>query len=184
MALVLLTKDRILADYLRLDCPLLEAVTDRPSALKKHDLCVLDADSFKPPYPENTCLLISRKKQETQIKLLLRPLAPSALNQALQPTKEPMPRLSKEQKALLTEKGTLSFAPLEFAILEYLFERQGETVTRRQLAACLTASEETASHAENTDALLTVYIYRLRKKLAPLGLSLVSHHKQGYSLTL
>ena len=35
MGLILLTKDQILADYLRIDCPLLTDVVDRPTSLKK-----------------------------------------------------------------------------------------------------------------------------------------------------
>ena len=184
MGLVLLTKDRILADYLRLDCPLLTENADCPSALKKGDLCVLDADSFPPPYPACTCLLISRKKQETQLPLLLRPLAPAALTEALQASKEPLPRLLKEQRAILTEKGSLTFPILEFALLEYLFEHKGETVSREELCLCLVNLKEGASQTEHADALLTVYIYRLRKKLSPLGLSLVSQNRKGYMLAL
>ena len=184
MGLVLLTKDRILADYLRIDCPLLTDVVDSPSSLKKQDLCVVDADSFPSPYPERTCLVISRRKQETQLPFLLRPLPPSALSEALTQKKPLEPYLIREQKALVTKKGTLAFPPLEFALLSLLFESKGETVSRERLARCLTELEEGASRTENTDALLTVYIYRLRKKLSPMGISLISHHRQGYSLEI
>ena len=182
MGLILLTKDQILADYLREDCPLLTGVTDRPSSLKKHDVCVLDADSFAKPYPEQTCLLISRKKQKTQLPLLVRPLAPSALTEALGTEKDFVPHLIKENRALVTANGTLAFPALEFAILSRLFEKKGETVSREELADGITVLEKGASQAEDIDAFLTVYIYRLRKKLSPLGFSLKSHHRQGYSL--
>ena len=182
MGLVLLTKDRILADYLRADCPLLTAVSDRLSSLKAGDVCIVDADSFMPPYPAATCLLISHKKQETQLPLLLRPLSPGALEEKLSEKNALEAHLHKEQRVLVTQTGALSFPPLEFALLSYLFERKGQTVSRKDLALCLKESEENASQTENTDALLTVYIYRLRKKLTPLGFSLISHHRQGYSL--
>lgn len=182
MGLFLLTKDQILADYLRIDCPLLTGVTESPSLLRSGDLCIVDGDSFPPPYPACTCLIIARKKQETQLPLLLRPLVPSALSKALGQEKDFAPHLNQEQRALVTENGSLAFPALEFAILELLFESNGATVSREALRHRLVNAQAGASHAENTDTLLTVYIYRLRKKLAPLGMAIISHHRHGYSL--
>lgn len=183
MGLILLTKDRILSDFLTHDCPLLTKTAEDFSSLKRDDLCIVDADSVPPPYPASTRLIIARKKQETQIPVLLRPLAPAALSRALgQAESSFRAHLIKEKRALVTEKGTLVFPALEFALLEILFESNGKTVERQALCRQLVTLQKGASQAKDTDALLTVYIYRLRKKLAPLGLTLLSHRKNGYSL--
>lgn len=183
MGLFLLTKDKILADFLLADCPALHGAFESASSLKKADLCVIDLDSIEPPYPVSACLALSRQKQETQIPLILRPLLPGALTEALSRGSDAFSAyLQKEKRALVSEKETIVFPPLEFTLLELLFENLGALVERDALCRALRSPNEGASHASDADKLLTVYIYRLRKKLSPLGFSLQSHHKNGYTL--
>ena len=180
MALVFLTKDPILGDYILADFRATLRVTADASTITAADIALVDADTCPPPYPFAVCLLIARQPLETDLPVLLRPLAPGVLDRALHFQKEPY-RLLPERRAILSKKGSLSLPPLEYALLETLFESRGDILSRERLCACLLAADATC---KNVNESLTVYMYRLRKKLRPLGMTLSSHHKRGYSLEM
>ena len=176
MALVLLSRDRILADYLLADCPALGRVIASPSEADPADALVVDADTCPPPFPAHTLLLISREEISADLPILLRPIAPGALEKALDPGERAY-RMKDGAGILLTEKSALSLPPSEHRLLKALLDADGRMLSRKELGALLGDEDE-----RDTDGLLTVYMYRLRKKLAPLGFTLRTHHKQGYSI--
>lgn len=172
MALLLLTEDEILADYLRSECPAL--VWAQATEPRAGDAVIVDADTCPPPFPPHTVLLIAREDVPAEIPCLLRPLAPGALARAL--AADESPKLDPKTRTVTAGGTAIALAPAEFALAALLIGREGEIVTRGELCACLEGEGD-------ADALLTVYTYRLRRRLAPLGLTLRTHHKKGYSLT-
>lgn len=95
-------------------------------------------------------------------------------------------RLQAERIAILEEKliqanegmrGSLEkvsregFSGSEHAMLTLLLT--SETVSRRSLLACLPSQK-------GGPAVVTQFIYRLRRKLAPLGLSIINVHGHGF----
>ena len=176
-ALVLLTRDSVLRDYVLADTPLVARAYENPSSLSRDDTCIVDADTIPLPYPPSTCLLIARKPLKTNLKLCLRPLAPRDIERALLSDEdEPPLQVMKQAHIIMRGGATVSFSPFEFALVCALLDAEGTPLSREALCRHI---EGRATHTDNC---LTVYIYRIRKKLLPLGYRLVSHHRLGYSV--
>jgi len=95
----------------------------------------------------------------------LRPTIPVRPASAPAPKSEPRPPLLTVQDGIVTVEGTrISMTPAEYAILERLYARRGEAVTREELAALLGGGGNSVE----------VYICKLRAKLEkPLGRRLI-----------
>lgn len=176
MAICILTVDTVLADFLLAECEGdVRAVVDRKS-VRRGEMCIVDAETVKPPYPENTVLVIARKEIAVppSARLLLRPLRVGCVREAL--THE-RPVLERATRTVTARGVTATLSLPEWQIFEALYSACGAPVSRMRLLSLLDSS------AENADGLLTVYVYRLRRLLAPLGFSLRALRGEGYLLS-
>jgi uroporphyrinogen-III synthase len=85
-------------------------------------------------------------------------------------------RLVLRGAGLVTEDGLVTLAARELAILRYLAERSPAVVAKAELLRSLWPDEVHDGHA------IEVAVARLRKRLGPLGASIVSVPKRGYVL--
>lgn len=176
MALCILTADKVLSDFLLAECEGdVRAVSDRRN-VRRGEMCIVDAETVKPPYPENTLLVIARKELAVppSARLLLRPLRVGCVREAL--TRE-RPILERGARTVTARGVTVTLSLPEWQIFEALYGACGMPVSRVRLLSLLNSS------AEKADGLLTVYVYRLRRLLAPLGFSLRTLRGEGYLLS-
>jgi two-component system, OmpR family, response regulator TctD len=82
----------------------------------------------------------------------------------------------KDSGAFYFQGGALELSPRESKMLQALFERAGQAVSKEQLLDRIFAGEEIQSDA------VEVVAYRLRKRLAHTGLKLVTLRGLGYLL--
>jgi two-component system, OmpR family, response regulator TctD len=82
----------------------------------------------------------------------------------------------KESGAFYMNGAALELSPRESKMLQALFERTGQAVSKEQLLERVFAGEDIQSDA------IEVVAYRLRKKLAATGLKLVTLRGLGYLL--
>ena len=99
------------------------------------------------------------------VAVSLRPTIPVRPASASAPKSEPRPPLLTVQDGIVTVEGTrISMTPAEYAILERLYARRGEAVTRDELATLLGGGGNSVE----------VYVCKLRAKLEkPLGRRLI-----------
>ena len=188
MAIYILSKNERLIDYICHELP--ECVGSAPdaSSLPPDALCIVDADTVPPPYPATACLLLAHTPKKGSLPCLVHPLMPGELRIALGGTEEDLPRiiLSDGQKSKIDGHLTLGsisvrLTPPELALCQALLSTllTEEPISRVTLSECLLNAN---SQSRDKNGTLTVYMYRLRKKLAPLGITLVTHRMGGYSL--
>ena len=177
VAICILTRDDVLAAFLLTECMGdVRRVSDKKS-VSRGEVCIVDAETVMPPYPVGTVFVIARKETELPAgaRLLLRPLAVGSVRAALS---QMSLTLVHEARSVTALGVTVTLSAPEWKLFEALYGACGRVVSRVQLLATL------ESEAEDKDALLTVYMYRLRRALAPLGFGLRTLRGEGYLLTL
>ncbi|AQS50446.1 DNA-binding response regulator [Paenalcaligenes hominis] len=86
-------------------------------------------------------------------------------------------QLDMQHKELLYAGQRLAVSVREFSLLQLLMQRAGKVVTKQQIIQFLSEGE-----ADFSDNAVEVYIYRLRKRLEPTGLSIQTLRGFGYVL--
>ncbi len=187
MALYILSRDKLLADFVLQEYPDCVGQVLSAESLPAQAVCIVDAETVSPPYPAGTCLVLSRTPREGAIPCLVRPLAPLSLKQALAPSiGEDSIRIlaasgrgSAKGDCLVRGTASAALTAVETILCEALLPTlEGAPPLSREALCCLLAP----SHSCNLNDMLTVYMYRLRKKLYSLRITLVTHREQGYSL--
>lgn len=186
LTIFILSQNPIFVDYIRHELPECKGVFSAASAIPTDALCIVDADTVSEPYPSCPCLIITRKALQTNLPCLFHPLLPGEVRRLLTKPSEDRPTLSKNGLAngaghLICGSYSIRLTAPEYALCEALLPTmESEQPLSRKLLCQVLCNADT--QAKEPDALLTVYMYRLRKKLAPLQISLMTHHKSGYLL--
>ncbi len=176
VAVCILTKDEVLASFLLTECTGDVRTASDKRSVKRGEMCIVDAQTISAPYPENTLIVIARKETDLPkgARLLLRPLPVGSVREALS---QEQPILSGETRTVTARGVTATLSVPEWKIFEALYGACGSVLPRTQLLPLL------GGGAQNADGLLTVYIYRLRRTLAPLGFALRTIRGEGYLLS-
>ncbi len=186
MTIFVLSENPVFVDYIRHELPECQGVISKAAKVSPDTLCIVDADTVTEPYPNCPCLIITRKALQTDLPCLFHPLLPGEVRRYLTGPSEERPTLSKNGSAngagyLIYGAYSVRLTAPEYALCEALLPtmESGQPLARKALCLALCHAQ---TKAKEPDALLTVYVYRLRKKLAPLQISLMTHHKGGYLL--
>lgn len=86
-------------------------------------------------------------------------------------------KLDLVARKALVEGAVIDFSDREFAVLELLVLRAGRPVNKEQIQSSLESME-----ANITTNAIEVYIHRVRKKLAPIGINVKTLRGLGYCL--
>jgi DNA-binding response OmpR family regulator len=90
--------------------------------------------------------------------------------------------LDKVRHVICQDSAEKRLSPAEFIVVDALFRRQGGYVTRDTLVANIWRNTDTEPN--DPEKLITVYIWRIRRKMKRIGTSdrIVTGWRDGYRL--
>jgi DNA-binding response OmpR family regulator len=132
---------------------------------------VLNGDT--PPPPQSVSCVedwVRLPIDDSDVQARLATLRLRAQRHPARPVVEPWGQLSYEGRSEI-------LSPIDHAITEKLVAHFDAAVNEQQLV------EHAWPHGDGTATALRVHIYRIRKRIAPLGLSISSLRGRGYIMT-